>query len=75
MHRRSQGGLKGPCPPKFSENIFILCFERRFSKQTSAIRLKSTILPPPNFWGGYATGNMHLFLTKVAFMHEHFKQQ
>jgi len=42
-------------PPKFLENIVILCFERRFSKQNSVIRLKSNILPPPNFWAGYAT--------------------
>jgi len=33
----------------------ILCFERRFSKQNRVIRLKSNILPTPNFWAGYAT--------------------
>jgi len=33
-----------------------LCFERSFSRQNSVIRLKSNILPPPNFWAGYATG-------------------
>jgi len=39
----------------------ILCFERRFSKQNSVIRLKSNILAhtkffaPPNFSAGYAT--------------------
>jgi len=27
-------------PSKFVENIVILCFERRFSKQNSVIRLK-----------------------------------
>ena len=43
-------------PPRFLENIVILCFERRFSKQNSVIRLKSTILPPTNFWVGYGTG-------------------
>ena len=38
----------------------ILCFERRFTKQNSVIRLKSKTLtpqifcPPPNFWAGYA---------------------
>jgi len=42
-------------PPKCLENIVILCFERRFSKQNSMIRLKSNILAPPNFWVGYAT--------------------
>jgi len=38
-------------PPKFLENIVILCFERRFSKQNSVIRLKSSILAPPKFFG------------------------
>jgi len=28
-----------------------LCFERRFSKQNSVIRLKSNILPPQKFLG------------------------
>jgi len=50
-------GVKGPCPPKILENVAILCFERRFSKKNSVIRLKSNILPPKkNFWAGYATG-------------------
>jgi len=31
-------------PPKFVKNIVILCFERRFSKQNSVIRLKLNIL-------------------------------
>jgi len=35
--------------PKFLENIVILCFERRFSKQNSVIRLKSNFLSPKNF--------------------------
>jgi len=35
--------------------MVILCFERRFSKQNTVIRLKSNILPLPNFWAGYAT--------------------
>jgi len=55
-------GPKGPCPPKlkkysimFWEAFFILCFERRFFKQNSVIRLKSNISPPSNFWAGYAT--------------------
>ena len=38
-------GAKVAMPPKFLENI-ILCFERRFSKQNSVIRLKPNILPP-----------------------------
>ena len=40
---------KGPCPPKFLENMVILCFERRFSKQNRVIRLKSNILVPQIF--------------------------
>jgi len=40
----------GHGPPKFLENIVILCFERRFSKQNSAIRLKSSILASPKFF-------------------------
>jgi len=55
-HRRSKGGAKRAMPPKFLETIAILCFERRCSKQNSVIRLKSSILAPPNFWAGYATG-------------------
>jgi len=60
-HKRSQGGRNGSCSPKFLENIVILSFERRFSKQNSVIRLKSNIVPPkfvapPNFWAGCATG-------------------
>jgi len=59
-------GIKGAmAPPKYLENIVILCFERRFSKQNSVIRLKSNILvppnSPPNFWAGYATVGNHWF--------------
>jgi len=36
-------------PPQFLENMVILCFERRFSKQNSVIRLISNILPPSKF--------------------------
>jgi len=54
-HRRSQGGQMGYDLPRFLENIFILCFEKRFSEQNSVICLKSNILAPPNFWAGYAT--------------------
>jgi len=55
-------GDKGPSPPKFLENIVILCFERRFSKQNSVIRLKSNILAPQNFWAGYAIAPTDYFL-------------
>jgi len=41
----------GHAPPKFLENIAILCFERRFSKQNSVIRLKQNILAAPKFLG------------------------
>jgi len=44
-------GPKGPCPPKFLENIVILCFEKVFSKQNGVSRLISNILPPQKFWG------------------------
>jgi len=50
-HKRSQGGQRGHVPPKFLENIVILCFERRFSQQNSVIRLKSSILAPTKFLG------------------------
>jgi len=32
-------------PPKFLEHIVILCFERRYHKQNSVLRLNSNILP------------------------------
>jgi len=45
MQKISKGRVKGAMPPpKFVENIVILCFERRFSKQNSVIRLKLNIL-------------------------------
>jgi len=53
---------------KFLENNVILWFERCFSKQNSAIRLKSYILPsqifcpPKNFWAGYATNSVKQLL-------------
>jgi len=49
----AKGGERGLGPPKILENIVILCFERRFSRQNSVIRLKSNILPPKIF--GLAT--------------------
>jgi len=63
-HRRSQGGKGAMPPPKFLENIVILCFERRFSKQNSVIRQESNILAlpqffcPPNFWTCCATASL-----------------
>jgi len=46
----ARGAKEAMIPPKVLENIVILCFERRFSKQNSVIRLKSNILGPENFW-------------------------
>jgi len=43
------GGQRGHAPPKFLENIVIFCFERRFSKQNSVVRLKSNIFALPKF--------------------------
>ena len=44
-HGCSQGRAIGAMPPpKFVENIVILCFERRFSKDNNVIRLKLNIL-------------------------------
>jgi len=68
-HRHSQGGGKrGHGSHKFLENIVILCFETRFSRQNNVIRLKSNILlansnfcPPPNFWAGHATAQRTCF--------------
>ena len=61
-------GAKEPCPPKFFENIVILCFERRFSKRNSVIRLKLNILPPPKFWAGYATAQAsHTFILHTSY--------
>ena len=55
-HRRSKGAY-GAMPPQFLEHIVILCFERRYPKQNSVIRLKPNILPPPNYlvWPWYCT--------------------
>jgi len=36
----ARGGQRGHALPKCFENIVILCFKRRFSKQNSVIRLK-----------------------------------
>jgi len=49
-HRRSQKGLGGHFPLKFSEHIVILCFERQYPKPNSVICLKSNILVP-KIWG------------------------
>ena len=49
-HRRSHEGAKAAMPPpKFLEHVVFLCFERRFFKQNSVIRLKSNTFPPLNF--------------------------
>jgi len=48
----SEGRAKGAMPPpKFVENIVILCFERRFSKQNSVIRLKlNSLVCTGEYW-------------------------
>jgi len=46
-------GPRVPFPSKFSAHIVILCFEKRYPKQNSVIRLKSNILTPQIF--GLAT--------------------
>ena len=48
VHSWSQG-QRGHALTKFLDNIVILCFERRFSKLNSVIRLKSNILALPKF--------------------------
>jgi len=48
MNFERRSGAHGS--PKFLENMVILCFERRFSKQNRVIRLKSNILPPSQFF-------------------------
>ena len=42
-------GVQGGHAPQTLKNMVILCFERRFSKQNSVIRLKSNILAPKFF--------------------------
>jgi len=47
----ASGGKGAMAPKKFLENIVILPFQRRFSKQNGDIRLKSNILPPQKILG------------------------
>jgi len=47
------------------ENIIILCFEKRFYKQNSAIRLKSYILTP-KFLGWLATAFKLMTLSRIV---------
>jgi len=42
----ARGELGAMVPPKFLEHIVILCFEKRYPKQNSVIRLKWNILAP-----------------------------
>jgi len=44
------GAKEAMAPQKLLENIATLCFERRFPKQNSVIRLKSNILPTPQIF-------------------------
>ena len=59
-------GAKGPCLPKFLENIVILPFQWRFSKPNGVIRLKSNILVSPNFLAGYATDSRVMLLLTTS---------
>jgi len=43
-------GGKRTTPPKFLQNLLILCFERRLSKHNSVDRLESHILTPTHFF-------------------------
>jgi len=53
-------GIKGAMnPTRFVAYLLVLCFERRYLKQNTVARLKSSILPPPNVWADYATGVWH----------------
>jgi len=54
----------GPCLPKFLEDMVILCFDRRFSKQNRVISLKSNILAPLKFLG-YATVMVSVDLQRI----------
>jgi len=62
--------------PKFLENIVILCFERRFSKQNSVIRLKSNILTPKflgwlRHWLGLQKMERHKVKHELSFLQSH----
>ena len=57
-------------PPQILENIVILCFERRFSKQNSVIRLKSNI-SLPNILGWLRQWNNAPAVASTAAGHRH----
>ena len=55
-HRRIHG-VQGVTPPKFLAYLVILCFDKRYLRQNTVARLKSSILDlPKTFWAGYAIG-------------------
>jgi len=60
-------GAKGAMRPQIFRKV-ILCFERRFSKQNSVIRLKSNILATPKFWAGYASVCYHCRTGQPSFV-------
>ena len=43
-----------------------MCLERRFSKQNSVIRLKSNVLPLPQFLAGYAIGSLEKDIDRMC---------
>jgi len=51
----------GSCPtPQIFRKYSHFVLREGFSKQNVAIRLKSNILAPQNFWAGYATVSVSL---------------
>ena len=57
QHRRSQGGTKGPCPPKFLENIVICALRGVFLNKIMLFAWNQTFWPPQIF--GLATPLIH----------------
>jgi len=61
----------GAWSPKRLAYIVILCFERRYPKPSSVIRLKLNISALPKFWTGYATTGEQLFDREWRFLGPH----
>ena len=62
------GGTKGPHTSPYFQKKKSFCALRVVfpNKIPSVIRLKSTVLPPPNFWADYATDNIPSFSQRTA---------
>jgi len=63
----ARGRQRGHGSLKFLENIVILCFERRFSKQNVVIRLQSNILASPKIFAPQIFGLATSLLCELAF--------